>query len=109
MRFNHIVKFFALVERREGEPVVLDSPKWSLVDFFINVSHQMDTSIIDQPWIFKCRSCLVCSWWEVDVLKVGMIAQAHIVINLDSSFLNECGTPVKSGIVEWFVSIQLGV
>jgi hypothetical protein len=38
-----------------------------------------------------------------------MIAQAHIVINLDSSFLNECGTPVKSGIVEWFVSIQLGV
>ena len=69
----------------------------------------MDASIIDQPGIFKCRSCLVCSWREVDALKVGMIAQAHIVIKLDSSFLNECGTPVKSGIVEWLVSIQLGV
>lgn len=69
----------------------------------------MDASIIDQPRIFKSRSCLVCSLGEVDALKVGMIAQAHIVVNLDSSFLNERGTPVKSGIVEWFVSIQLGV
>lgn len=69
----------------------------------------MDASIIDQPRIIKSRSCLVCSWGEVDALKVGMIAQAHIVANLDSSFLNERGTPIKSGIVEWFVSIQLGV
>jgi len=38
-----------------------------------------------------------------------MVAQANIVVSSDSRYFNECGTPVESGIVKWFIGIELDV
>jgi len=67
----------------------------------------MHASVIDQLRIINNSSCPVVRW-EVDVLKVGMIAQTDVVINLNSGFLYESGAPIEGGVVSRFVGVELG-